>query len=72
MNWDTLNFRNNKLALTVCSSRYSKVSGLYGKLFPTSKVPKMIAHLGTSKYQVCVVSFSDFKRTENDKSRLPN
>ena len=64
MNWDTLNFRNNKLALTVGSSRYSKVSG------PTSNVPKMIAHLGTSKYQDYVVSFSDFKGTENDKTRL--
>ena len=32
MNWDTLDFRNNKLALTVWSSGYSKVSGLYGKL----------------------------------------
>ena len=41
MNWDTLNFRNKKLALTVCSSRYSKVSGIYGKPFPTSDIPKM-------------------------------
>ena len=68
MNWDTLNFRNNKLALAVCSTRYSKVSGLYSKL--TSNVPKMIVHLGTSKYQVYAVSFSDFKFTENDKNRL--
>ena len=70
MNWDTLNFRNNKLALTVSSSRYSKVSGLYGKLFRLQTYRKITAHLGTSKYQVYTVSFSDFKRTENDKSQL--
>ena len=70
MNWDTLNLRNKKLALTVCSSRYSKVSGIYGKPFPTSNLPKMIAHLGTPKFQVYTVSFSDFKRTENDRVGL--
>ena len=30
----------------------------------------MIEHRGTSKYQVYTVSFSNFKRTENDKSLL--
>ena len=30
----------------------------------------MIAHLGTPKFQVYTVSFSDFKRTENDRVGL--
>ena len=108
MNWDTLNFRNNKLALTVCSSRYSSpsafsrravvsywrkyvhevlVNRLGGLSLPRKSVVRLsdrpdmtldvyrgrettMQHLGTPKFQVYMVSFSDFKHTKNDRVGL--
>ena len=69
MNWDTLNFRNNKLALTVFAHLGTQV---YPVSFSDFKHTENDCTFGTSKYQVYAVSFSDFKRTENDKSRLPD